>query len=319
MNEFSLIQKYFKQHKYSKNVVMGIGDDCAILELPKQSHLCVSIDTQLVNRHFPEQFPVNLLGARALHCAVSDLAAMSASPLWFTLALTLPNANPDWLASFSEGLFDAAHTYSIQLVGGDTTSGPLAITIQVHGVVDENKALLRSGAHEGDAILVSGYLGDAAAGLNVIQNKLIAKGANKQYLTNRFSTPYARIKEAQFIQSRATSCIDVSDGLLADLGHICDASELSARIVSSEIPLSESLLASVDQAQALTWALTGGDDYELCFTVPNEHYKAVINQGALLGFRFTKIGNTIPKMNKDIIDSETGQPFHFLNRGYQHF
>ena len=163
MNEFSLIKTFFSRPASSSNVVLGVGDDCAVLTPPDGQQLVVSIDTQVSGRHFPADAPANKIASRALHCAVSDLAAMGAEPLWFTLALTLPHIDGVWLESFSKGLYETADEYKIALVGGDTTSGFLAISIQVHGAVPGHSVLKRNGAKAGDQIFVTGTLGDAAA------------------------------------------------------------------------------------------------------------------------------------------------------------
>ena len=270
LTEFSLISRYFSSLGRGEAVDLGVGDDCAILRLPPDQRLATSMDTLVSGVHFPEDaFPEDI-GYRAVAVAASDLAAMGASPLAMTVALTLPEADDFWLTTFSEGLATAVSEYRLPLVGGDTTKGPLAITVQVFGALPNNAALLRSGAKSGDSLLISGTPGDAAGGLAFIQECWQPEPEHAEYLLGRFYRPTARLSLGAQLLGRATAAIDVSDGLLADVGHIAAASGVKISIESELVPLSAALSSHSDRAQALHWALCGGDDYELCFTLPAE-------------------------------------------------
>lgn len=317
MNEFSLIKRFFSRPAEADSVSTGVGDDCAVLVPPAGQRLVVSIDTQVSGRHFPVHTPPDLIASRALHCAVSDLAAMGAEPLWFTLALTLPNVDTAWLQSFSEGLYSAADECRISLVGGDTTSGHLSVSIQVHGAVPDYSVLLRSGASVGDQIFVTGTLGDAAAGLRVVQGSLRPDERSAEYLIQKFYQPQARVRAGLVLRYLAASCIDISDGLLADLTHICEASGVGAVLDSTRIPLSQALLASVPTGEALELALTGGDDYQLCFTAAPAHAEQLLSQTRSGALDITLVGEVVA--GSGIVDSNTGQPFRYQSKGFKHF
>ena len=267
-SEFAIIARYFSALGRGEAVDLGVGDDCAILRLPPNQRLATSMDTLVAGVHFPEDaFPEDI-GYRAVAVAASDLAAMGASPLAMTVALTLPEADDFWLNAFSQGLTAAVTQYQLPLVGGDTTRGPLAITVQVFGSLPDNAALLRGGAVAGDRVYVSGTLGDAAGGLAFLQQRWQPAPEHGEYLLNRYYRPTARLALGQALLGQATAAIDISDGLLADAGHIAAASGVKISIESARVPLSDALTAHPDHAQALEWALCGGDDYELCFTLP---------------------------------------------------
>ena len=317
MNEFSLIKKYFDKQYSDENILVGIGDDCAVLLPPKGQRLVVSMDTHVAGRHFPNDAAPGLIAARALHCAMSDLAAMGAEPLWFTLGLTLPHAEPAWLAQFSQGLFTAADDYGIKLIGGDTTKGPLTISIQVHGSVPPEQILLRSGAKPGDQIFASGTLGDGAAGLAVVDGSLKTDDVSANYLRKRYYEPKARIKTGLLLRYLASAAIDISDGLIADLGHLCSASGVGAKLDSSRLPISAELLASTPTRQALEWALIGGDDYQLCFTVGPDQAEMVRSQSKARAIDATWIGEIVAQ--EGIVDSHTGKAYRYETTGYSHF
>lgn len=268
LTEFSLISRYFSSLGRGEAVDLGVGDDCAILRLPPNRRLATSMDTLVSGVHFPEDaFPEDI-GYRAIAVAASDLAAMGAAPLAITVALTLPEADDFWLTTFSEGLAAAVSEYHLPLVGGDTTKGPLAITVQVFGSLPIDAALLRSGAKPGDSLLISGTPGDAAGGLAFIQQRWQPAPQHAEYLLGRFYRPTARLQLGAELLGGATSAIDVSDGLLADAGHLAAASGVKISIESGLLPLSQALASHSDRSEALHWALCGGDDYELCFTLP---------------------------------------------------
>lgn len=261
--EFQIIQRYFEKHaRYDASVALGIGDDCALIVPTPGTWQAISVDTSIAGRHFPEDAPAYDIAYRALNVSLSDLAAMGATPRWFTLAISLPEVDEPWLQAFSQGLFQAATNANVQLIGGDTTRGALSITIQVQGELPMGKALKRSGAKAGDYIYVSGCLGDGGAGLAVYQHKI----PHHEALLTAYLRPEPELALGQKLLAQASSCIDISDGLLADLGHILRASQVGAEIDVQQLPLSAAMSGSFNKEQALQLALTAGDDYKLCFT-----------------------------------------------------
>lgn len=282
MNEFELIGRYFNQPYLTGpfgaagDVLLGIGDDCAVVAVAEGLQLVQSIDTLVEGVHFPAGIDPMLLGWRALAVSVSDLAAMGARPHSFTLALTLPKPDHEWLEGFARGMADLAADCSMPLIGGDTTCGPLTISLHVQGVVPEGGALLRSRARPGETLYVSGTLGDAGGALPmVLQGVGIGGGQNEseRFLLERYYRPQPRLRLGQWLrQHGATTAIDVSDGLLGDLAHILQSSGCGAELKSSALPLSPALCAVYSDAKARSLALTAGDDYELCFTAPDKTF-----------------------------------------------
>ncbi|MEO1595470.1 MAG: thiamine-phosphate kinase [Pseudomonadota bacterium] len=260
MDEFALIAEYFAG---DAGAALGIGDDAALVEVPPGQQLAVAVDTLVAGRHFPEATPPEAIGHRALAVNLSDLAAMGATPHWYTLALTLPEATPAWLEGFSKGLRGLGAHHNCALIGGDTTRGPLTITVQAMGSVAA-PALTRRGARPGDRVFVGGFLGDAAGGLNDA-----AQGLHSD-LASRFHYPQPQLALGQALHAIATACIDVSDGFVADLNHLLRESGVGAEVDLESLPLSPELMASVGHDAAQRLALSGGDDYVLCFTVPSE-------------------------------------------------
>ncbi|WP_273209286.1 thiamine-phosphate kinase [Marinobacter subterrani] len=275
MGEFELIRRYFLplagQGK-SRSLILGPGDDCAIQRIPAGRDLVFSVDTLVEGVHFPKYYRPDYLGWRALAAAASDLAAMGADPECFTLALTLPAADEQWLAGFAEGLRAASDAFGLALAGGDTTSGPLTLTLQVHGTVDEGTAIRRTGARPGDLVAVSGTLGDAGAALEYLAEP--APTPDMAALLERYHRPWPRLELGSSVRGFASAAIDVSDGLLADLGHILEASGAGASIDSARLPVSASL-ARLKGDAAVAYALRSGDDYELCLTFPEDRWGAM--------------------------------------------
>ena len=266
--EFSLIYRYFSDLGRGDAVDLSVGDDCAILRLGEGERLATSVDTMVAGVHFPcDSFPEDI-GFRAVSVAVSDLAAMGARPLGMTVALTLPEVDELWLNAFSQGLAAAVSEYQLPLVGGDTTRGPLSISVQVMGALPMTLALLRSGARVGDQVYVSGTLGDAAGALAFLQGQWQPTPDYAEYLLDRFHRPRARLELGWALLGLATAAIDVSDGLLADAGHIAAASGVKICIETELLPLSAALCSYDCPQTILQWALGGGDDYELCFCLP---------------------------------------------------
>ena len=267
-SEFDLIRHFFTEQSTRRaDVPLGIGDDAALLAAPADSLLAVSVDTLIAGVHFPLDTAARAVGYKALAVNLSDLAAMGAEPAWATLALTLPKADTPWLSDFAQGFFDLASTHNVQLVGGDTTRGPLSITVQVTGFVSREQALLRSGAQPGDGIFLTGTVGDAGLGLRLYQQPPDAHNDATMHLIHRLEFPTPRIAAGLALRGRASSAIDVSDGLAADLGHVLAASNVGADIHVDQLPLSSAyrLLAPENNWRA---AVSAGDDYELCFTLP---------------------------------------------------
>lgn len=266
--EFSLIERYFTSQGRRRDVLLGVGDDAALLQVPPGMELAVSVDTLVAGRHFPEDTPAEAIGYKTLAVSLSDIAAMGAEPAWATLSISLPESDPSFVEAFAHGLFALAHEHGVELVGGDTVRGPLSLTLQLHGLVPAGMALLRSGARPGDHIFVTGTLGDAGAGLALRQaGDECAAGASAALL-QRLERPTPRVHEGRALRGIASAAIDISDGLLADLGHILERSACGAELELDAIPLSQSLVQAIDSpAERLRLALCAGDDYELCFTV----------------------------------------------------
>ncbi len=328
MDEFELISRYFKREQDYPNIPLAVGDDCAIASIPAGKQLVFSIDTLLPDVHFFSGSDANLIAERALRVSLSDLAAMGATPLCFTLALSLPEVNEEWLASFSEGLHRAAEIYSCPLVGGDTVRGPLCISIQVQGLVDEGKAICRSGAEVGDEIFVSGPMGDGAAALHMLQEgQQSAEDLEEddlEYLFERYYRPEPQLSIGQALVGVASSAIDVSDGLVADLGHICRASDVGAVLNLGEIPYSVglSVLAAnvvetcqVPSTMVQDWILHGGDDYQLCFTVPKGKRSMLEERVEGLDVTITHIGELTE--GAGVRSSSSAEPI--IAKGYRHF
>lgn len=269
IGEFSLIDTYFSRIGENPNIALGIGDDAASVRLPDGHVLQISTDTAIEGVHFPHDFAPADIAYRSVMAAASDLAAMGASPLGMLLAITLPAADEAWLSRFAEGLRAASEATGLPLVGGDTTRGALSLTVTVMGSTPSSSGLRRDGARPGDRVCVSGTLGDAAAGLAVIQGTLhLVDQAAAEYLQTRFARPTARLSLGESLLGVATAAIDLSDGLLADAAHVAHASDVAIDIDSSKVPLSAALRQVTDTAHIHRWALTGGDDYELLVTLP---------------------------------------------------
>jgi thiamine-monophosphate kinase len=264
VDEFELIRRYFARDAQASDVIVGIGDDGAVLELAPGIQQVQVIDTMVEGVHFPSDMAAADVGYRVVAVNLSDIAAMGAKPRWMTLALTLADQDESWVDQFAAGLFDAAREYDVELIGGDTTSGKVIVaTVHMTGVVEEGAALLRSGANVGDTVFVTGTVGDAAAGLALLRD-----GEREEYLQRRFLRPRARVAKGRELIGQASAAIDLSDGLVGDLRKLLDASGVGAEIDIGRIPMSEALRHRFDRDAALEFALTGGDDYELLFTGP---------------------------------------------------
>jgi len=315
-SEFSIIKQYFEGLTDKRqDVIVGIGDDCALLQCPTTQQLAVSIDTLVEGIHFFPDVDPESLGHKSLAVGLSDLAAMGATPAWFTLALTLPEVNSPWLKAFSKGLSALAKLHNIALVGGDTTKGPLSISIQVHGFVNAKRALRRDGAKKGDLVYVTGSIGDAGAALALKQNKLASNALSDDelmYLYQRLERPTPRVEIGHSLIEIASAAIDLSDGLVADLGHILQKSEVGAQIDLDLLPISQALTNLTPDTNHL--ALFSGDDYELCFIASPEHDAWIQTQ---LKGQCTRIG--VITDESGIVFMKDRQLIELTGAGYEHF
>jgi len=293
VSEFDIIERYFRQHVTQRNdVVLGIGDDAALLQVPADRQLAVAMDTLVGGRHFPLQTAAFDVGWKALAVNLSDLAAMGARPVWATLSLTTPAVDEDWLTGFCNGFFQVAERYRVELVGGDTTRGPLSITVQVHGLLESGKALRRAAARAGQQLFVTGTLGDAACALQAFE----AGDTVPAEVLQRLNRPDPRVDFGQALAGTGAAAIDISDGLLADLGHILEASQCGATLWIDRLPHAPAL-ESVPGERMLACQLYGGDDYELCFSVDAEQVEALTRYARQQQLPMTGIG---------IIESQAG-------------
>jgi thiamine-monophosphate kinase len=315
--EFETIAQYFAHGFPNRSdVILGIGDDAALCTVPAGKQLVISVDTLVGDVHFPLTTAPEDVGYKALAVNLSDMAAMGATPAWVTLALTCPEINEHWLTGFTRGFAELAKRSHVSLIGGDTTKGTLTITIQIIGFIPAGKALQRNGARVNDGIYVTGTLGDAGLGLASVKKQVTLPSWIKQVVEFRLHRPSPRLQEGQALRDIANSAIDISDGLLADLGHILQASGVGALIELDALPLSQALQQQLSLEQAWQFALTAGDDYELCFTVPPE--KETQLQAVLAEGTFKRIGTIEHESGLRCIDS-VGQLFETELIGYQHF
>lgn len=318
ISEFSIIEKYFARLTQQRDdVLLGVGDDCALLKCPQDHVMAVSIDTLVEGVHFFTDVDPVSLGHKSLAVGLSDLAAMGATPAWFTLALTLPEVNEKWLKGFSQGLAELAAEYNMQLVGGDTTRGPLTISIQVHGFVKSEQAIRRDSAKLGDMIYVTGSLGDAGTALKLKSGQWdgdTLTNEDKHYLQQRLEKPTPRVAIGQRLKSIASAAIDISDGLLADLGHILKQSGVGARLDLDKLPVS-SVLKKIEPQTAQQLALTSGDDYEICFTASPQHFSEIEQQ---FKGECTRIGMITDDKALYYIDN-TNELIELTGTGYDHF
>ncbi len=309
MNEFAIIEHFFNASSIKrKDVVLGIGDDCAIVQPPPDQELLITTDTLVSGVHFLPDMAASDIGFKSLAVNLSDLAAKGAEPAWMTLALTLPKNDETWLKNFSTGLFELANRYHVQLIGGDLTKGPLSITIQAMGFAPKNQSLRRSNAKPGDLIYVSNTLGDAALGL---KNSMTIAKTYQDFLIARHCRPEPRIELGKQLRDIAHASIDISDGLAADLGHILNMSHVGATVYVDRLPLSNALLASVSREEGIALALNGGDDYELCFTVAPD-------KAHLLNTPYTCIGKITNQPGLDLRYQDE-KKYNGTQAGYKHF
>ncbi|WP_028864891.1 thiamine-phosphate kinase [Psychromonas aquimarina] len=332
LSEFDLIDHYFKRGCGTENsgVAIGIGDDCAVLDIPDGYQLAVTTDSLVCDIHFFADVDPYRLGYKSLAVNLSDLAAMGAVPKWISLAITLPENklpadNAQWLAEFSRGFFELADKHNVQLVGGDTTKGPLSITVSVKGLVPRGLALQRSTAQAGDLICVSSSLGNGALGLACSLDE--CRPENRQYFIDALELTEPRIELGILLRSLASSCMDISDGLTQDLKHILKSSSCAARLDIDKLPLSELMYqeiqcGSISEHQAEQYALTGGDDYELLFTISTanlEQLNQLIEKSAVKIPAVSVIGSVMQPQLPLIQLFKDNKAVYFSLQGWDHF
>ena len=310
--EFDLIARIRARVATRADVVLGIGDDAALLAPPPGRQLVVTADTLNDGIHFPRGTSPADVGWKALAVNLSDLASMGAEPAWCTLSLSLPQSDPAWIEGFLDGFLDLAGQHGIALVGGDTTRGPLSIAVTAMGLVEPGRALRRDGARVGDEVWVTGTLGDAAGGLALLDREPVPA------LRARLDRPTPRVAAGRALAGIATACVDVSDGLLADLGHVCARSHVAARIDVDALPASAALMEVIGEADRIALQASGGDDYELCFTAPADAGADIGAVSAQLGLRITRIGRIVAGEGVHPVDAKS-QPWSSPRRGYDHF
>jgi thiamine-monophosphate kinase len=316
MTEFDLIRRYFA--RATPNALLGIGDDAALLKVSDGNVLVVSSDMLASGTHFfPDADPF-LLGHKTLAVNLSDMAAMGATPRWATLSIALPDADETWLERFSAGFFALAHQHGVELIGGDTTRGPLNMCVTILGEVPAQQALRRSGTQIGDDIWVSGTLGDAALALAHLQGRAALSAGELAACAQALHQPQPRVALGLALRGIASSAIDISDGLLADLGHVLDASHAAAEIGVALLPVSSVMRTYLESPLGEQCTLSGGDDYELCFTAPVVHHAEIMNIGARLGLPLACIGKVITGRGCVVHDA-AGNRLNLGNGGYEHF
>jgi len=318
LSEFDLIKHYFTGFGNNKFVQLGIGDDAAITTIPAQCELVTTVDTLVADVHFFSDTAAELIGYKALAVNLSDLAAMAATPTWFTLSIALPEINQPWLDAFSRGLFDLASHHNMALIGGDTVRGPLTITIQACGIVEQGKALRRDGAKVGDGIFVTGTLGDARLALAFLKGERTVNKAHQATICDKLYKPIARVEQGLALKEFASAAIDISDGLAADLSHLLERSHVGAEIVLNDIPVTKALRENADTSERHAMVLSGGDDYELCFTVPENRQAAMLARMKSDNFETYPIGVITPDKGLRYINANN-EATVVKASGYDHF
>ncbi|HSH73986.1 MAG TPA: thiamine-phosphate kinase [Methylophilaceae bacterium] len=314
--EFDLISKYFT--RVTPQAELGIGDDAALIKPSNAMDIAISSDMLVAGTHFFADVDPEKLGWKTLAVNVSDMAAMGALPRWATLSIALPEIDETWLSRFSKGFFACADAFNIDLIGGDTTRGPLTLNVTIMGETPHGWALKRSGANVDDEIWVSGTLGDAAFALAAMQNRIILTGEELNICRAALEQPQPRVELGLALRNIATSAIDISDGLLADLGHVLKASGVGAKIHLNQIPRSEIVSHHLQQEQAISMIVAGGDDYELCFTAPKNQHDAIDKLSQKLALRLSCIGN-ITSTPSLILHGKDDEIMNIKETGFDHF
>ncbi|MDE1239427.1 thiamine-phosphate kinase [Vibrio aestuarianus] len=317
--EFNLINRYFSNRQpQRKDVFLALGDDCALVKPPENVRIAISTDTLVAGTHFLIDANPAWVAHKALASNISDLAAMGATPAWVSFALTMPNPDEAWLNPFCDAFFELANYYNIQLIGGDTTKGPLSLTLTVQGFVPQEQALLRSGAKVGDWVYVTGDLGDSKAGLDVILNNALRAKPFALELEKRHYLSTPRILAGQALLNLASAAIDISDGLVSDIKHILERSQVGVSLDVAALPLSQELLQFVGNLEiAQQYALTSGEEYELCFTVPEQNKGSIESALAHCGCKVSCIGQIRPQGTFEL--HHQGKVLNWQLNGYDHF
>ncbi|HSI94795.1 MAG: thiamine-phosphate kinase [Methylophilaceae bacterium] len=315
-SEFNLIERFFT--KPTPQAVLGVGDDAALMAVSPNMELAVSTDMLVSGTHFFPDADPRKLGWKALAVNVSDMAAMGAQPRWATLAIALPRADEPWLSAFAGGFFACAKEFGIDLVGGDTTRGPLNLAVTIFGEIPRGQALRRSGAQPDDDIWVSGTLGGAALALNALQGKVELAEDDVNACRRLLDTPQPRVELGLALRGIATSALDISDGLLGDLGHILERSNVGAELCFDALPSHPALEPLLANEWAQRCLLSGGDDYELCFTAPRTRHDAIKTLEDRLGLKLSRIGKITADSGLQLLDA-AGQPMAQPGSGYDHF
>jgi thiamine-monophosphate kinase len=316
-SEFNLIKQYFTRPVKDTN--LGVGDDAALITLSPEHQLAISTDMSVAGTHFFNDSPPYFIGWKSLAVNISDMAAMGATPKWATLAIALPDVDKDWLSEFSRGFFACANFFDVSLIGGDTTRGPLNISVQIMGEIPNGKSLRRDGAKVGDEIWVSGSLGGAALAVYKIQqNTFDTNKPSDQCLLEKLQHPQPRVSLGLALRGIANSAIDVSDGLIADLGHILECSNLGATIHWPKLPHFDSSHENLSIESIQSFTLTGGDDYELCFTASSQRHSDIINIGKSLGITLSQVGIIKADDGLNVLD-DRNNPISIKGSGYDHF
>ena len=318
MSEFDLIARYFTRPALTPAVSLAVGDDCALLQPRAGYELAISTDMLVEGRHFFQHADANALGHKSLAVNLSDLAAMGAQPLAFTLALALPSIDESWLSAFSNGLFALAEQHNIALIGGDTTKGPLTISITIFGEIPTGKALRRNQAQVGDDIWVSGTLGDARLALYALQAKLALDANALNQAAQHLHRPTPRNALGLALRDIAHAAIDISDGLLGDLQHVLKQSNVGATLQADDLPLGEILKSTQTHNVCHEFAMNGGDDYELCFTAPAAKREAVQHAAAMSNTVVTRIGQITAARELKIVNA-AGVALAISSNSYDHF
>jgi thiamine-monophosphate kinase len=319
VNEFDLIKTYFQPLTPPQaQLVLGIGDDAALWQPTSGKQIVLTVDTLHLGRHFLPECPPDTVAHKALAVNLSDCAAMGAKPRGFLLSLSLPEVDPRWVANFCEGLSRLANQYDLALMGGDTTQGPLSVSITLIGEVAPGQALLRSGAQVGDDIYVSGTLGLPSLGLEILRNHRYLPEATYEAIVGAYREPFPQVALGQALVGLASSCIDISDGFAADLGHILSQSGCGARVQVDALPKDPLLQEHAEPTQALTWCLTGGDDYQLIFTAPVKLRQTLEALSERLDLPLTRVGQITPG-EMLICESASGETVDTGRGGWEHF
>jgi thiamine-monophosphate kinase len=324
LSEFELIDRFFRDCGARRtDVALGVGDDAALLDCPPDMQLVATIDTLVLGKHFLAHFSPESIGHRALAVSLSDIAAMGAKPAWALLALTLTKPDPVWLGGFARGFSALARKHDVTLVGGDTTSGPLCISVQLLGHAPRPATMLRSGGRRGDIVFVSGTPGDSTAGLAFELGQFAVNppaGVTQDvagYLRQRFHFPTPRVELGQMLRGHARACIDVSDGLLGDAGKLAQASGCGVRLSWEQLPASSQLVAVAGETRAREMVLTGGEDYELCFAVAPENVERMTRELPPDLWRYTAIG--VLDAAPGAVVARGGTVMDFSHCGFDHF